>query len=294
MNNYIPNTSSIPNILFDYWMNILTPAEFKVLMCIARKTYGWHKDVDRISISQIEKMTGLSRKGITKNLDSLLQYGLINKIKSKTVDGDDAANQYEINVNCMGGGSELSSPGVVNSVHYGVVNSVHPQKKTYTKETIQNIIPPITPQISEKIPSESIAAKAARDENFSSKSKKEKPEFSPEVRDVANKMVNALVNVNPDWLVPKNLQPILSEIAKMINEQKRDPLRILKVFKWAINDEFWLDKISKPNPAKYLNEKFGQLAAKMDAKPPSNPNQVDRRLRDKDGDVVDKWKDDLW
>lgn len=123
-----------------------------------------------------------------------------------------------------------------------------------------------------KVPMEPVAAKAARGENnFPSnfKSKREKPDFTPEVRDVANKMVNALVDANPDWLVPKNLQPMLSEIAKMINEQKRDPVRILKVFNWAINDEFWLDKISKPNPAKYLNEKFSQFAAKMDVKPKS-------------------------
>ena len=101
MNHYIPNTSSIPNILFDYWMLHLTPAEFKVLMCIARKTYGWRKDFDRISITQIEKMTGLSRKGITKNLDALIEHGLITKIKSKTSDGDDAPNQYEVNVHCL-------------------------------------------------------------------------------------------------------------------------------------------------------------------------------------------------
>ena len=56
-NNYIPNTSAIPNVLFDYWMEKLSPAEFKVLLCIARKTYGWHKDNDLISIKQIEKMT---------------------------------------------------------------------------------------------------------------------------------------------------------------------------------------------------------------------------------------------
>lgn len=137
MNNaYIPNTSAIPNILIDYWMPKLSPAEFKVLMCIARKTYGWHKAIDRISLRQIEEATGLSRKGITQNLQRLEELSLVSKIKSKTSDGDDAANQYEINVNCMEGGRELSSPQVVNSVHQGVVNSVHPQKKDNTKERL--------------------------------------------------------------------------------------------------------------------------------------------------------------
>ncbi len=134
-NPFIPNSTPTPNIILDEWMFQLSNAEFKVLMCICRKTYGWHKEKDQISLKQIEKMTGLSRRGITQNLDSLLKYGLILKIKSKTSDGDDAANQYMINVNCMVPGSEIDSPPVVNSVHHGVVNSVHPQKKLYTKET---------------------------------------------------------------------------------------------------------------------------------------------------------------
>ncbi len=39
-------------------------------------------------------------------------------------------------MNCIGRGSELSTLGVVNSVHQGVVNSVHPQKKDNTKERL--------------------------------------------------------------------------------------------------------------------------------------------------------------
>ena len=135
-NPFIPNTSAIPNILFDVWMNKLSPAEFKVLMCVARKTYGWHKHIDTISLQQIENCTGLSRKGVIKTIEALIGHGLIIKIKSKTSYGDDAPNQYEINVNCMGGGSELNPPQVVNSVHHPVVNSVHPQKKDITKERL--------------------------------------------------------------------------------------------------------------------------------------------------------------
>ena len=112
-----PNYTQIPNILFDYWMNVLTPAEFKVLMCIARKTFGWHKSKDKISLKQIELSTGLSKKGITQNLQALEAHGLITKVKSKTSDGDDAPNQYEINV--IDGEEENSVGGVVNSVHKG-------------------------------------------------------------------------------------------------------------------------------------------------------------------------------
>jgi len=136
-NPYVPNTSSIPNIIFDYWQSRLSLGEFSVLMCIARKTYGWHKTFDRISLSRIEKQTGLSRYGIIKIIDSLVTIGLILKIKTKSDQGDDAANAYEINTNCLNGGSQLSLLGVVNGVDQGVVNYVDPQKKTNTKENIQ-------------------------------------------------------------------------------------------------------------------------------------------------------------
>lgn len=145
-NSFIPNTASIPNILFDYWMRKLTDGEFKVLMAIARKTYGWRKKCDTISLRQIEHLTSLSRKGITKMIDSLCSKNLVIKIKSKTEWGDDAPNQYEININCetpldencMEVGRELSTLGVGNSVHHGgSVLSTPTKDNIYTKSNIQ-------------------------------------------------------------------------------------------------------------------------------------------------------------
>lgn len=277
MNHYIPNTSSIPNILFDYWMLHLTPAEFKVLMCIARKTYGWRKDFDRISITQIEKMTGLSRKGITKNLDALIEHGLITKIKSKTSDGDDAPNQYEVNVHCLRGGSELSTPPVVNSVHQGVVYSVHPQKKTYTKENIQYNSPPIPPHS----PEPSLPAKAGE------KRKKFSSDFSEEIKQLADAVIGAIVATKPDFAVPVNKTPLMTSLDLMIRIDKRDPQKILDVLRWALADKFWRDKMMKPDVAKYLREKFDQLDEKMKFIPEKPTGKVDRRTKNMDGTPVD-------
>lgn len=139
-----PNTTQIPNVIFDYWMDKLTPAEFKVLLCICRKTFGWHKDVDRISIRQIEKMTGLGKSGIIKCTEHLIQIGLVTKHKFKDeFDGSDAPNQYEINVFIPDeidpkniGGSPLSGQGEVHSVDTPRVHSVDTQKKDITKERL--------------------------------------------------------------------------------------------------------------------------------------------------------------
>ena len=119
-------------------------------------------------------------------------------------------------------------------------------------------------------------------------------EFPPEVKDLADRMVNALHEANPHWLIPKNLHCIRRELWEMMTLEKRDAAFIFNVFMWAINDHFWMDKLCKPNPIKYLRFQFGQLAGKMEAKPPVNSTQVDRRLRDENGDVVDEYKDHMF
>lgn len=133
-----PNYTQVPNILFDYWMDKLSPGEWKVICCIARKTFGWGKEIDTISLKQIEKMTHLHRSSVIRGIETLIDYGLVIKIKSKTTDGDDAPNQYKINVIDSSeslGGSRIMRPEVVASCDQRVVASCDPQKNDLTKET---------------------------------------------------------------------------------------------------------------------------------------------------------------
>lgn len=77
-----PNYCQIPNIVLDEWMLKLGHAEFKILMFICRKTFGWHKLSDRISLSQIQKATGFVKNHITKAIKSLCEKGLLRKLKT--------------------------------------------------------------------------------------------------------------------------------------------------------------------------------------------------------------------
>lgn len=136
-----PNYTQIPNEIFDVWMEKLTPAEFKVLLCVCRKTFGFHKNEDSISLKQIQEMTGLSRKGIVKNIGVLLEHSLIVKEQNKSKWGDFDPNTFAINVNSVGGGRELSTPGVGNSVHHrSELSTPLTTKETITKENIQKNI----------------------------------------------------------------------------------------------------------------------------------------------------------
>ena len=77
---YESNYTSIPNIIFDYWMPKLTPGEFNILMCICRKTFGANKKESKISIKEIQKVTGLSKSGIIKMVAHLVDLRLVKKI----------------------------------------------------------------------------------------------------------------------------------------------------------------------------------------------------------------------
>ena len=72
-----PNYTQIPNALLDEHMADMKEAELKVTMAIARKTFGWHKQTDRLSITQLMDLTGLSRQGVLNGIEAGLNRGTI-------------------------------------------------------------------------------------------------------------------------------------------------------------------------------------------------------------------------
>lgn len=74
-----PNYTQTPNELFDHWLPNLGEGELKVLLVIMRKTFGWHKEKDAISISQLSKITGLHEETVVKAAKSLQSKGIVNR-----------------------------------------------------------------------------------------------------------------------------------------------------------------------------------------------------------------------
>lgn len=72
-----PNHTQTPNELFDHWLPHLSESELKVLLVIFRKTFGWHKNRDKISISQLMTLTGLGRDAVINAGKTLHQKGII-------------------------------------------------------------------------------------------------------------------------------------------------------------------------------------------------------------------------
>ena len=103
-----PNTTATPDDLFDVFLSTLTHSELKVLMYIIRRTYGFKKDSDRISLSQICKGiitkenkqldfgAGLSKQGAITAIKDLEGRGLIKVSRVKTKDGYNKINVYQL------------------------------------------------------------------------------------------------------------------------------------------------------------------------------------------------------
>jgi hypothetical protein len=124
------NHTQIPNEFLDEWMPKLNASATLVFLVICRKTIGWHKDTDPISLSQIMVMTGLGRQGTVTALKELEVNGLIvgeRKGRKSTVWG--------VNFNQVVHSVDQQNEQVVQSVDQQVVHSVDTQKKVLNKET---------------------------------------------------------------------------------------------------------------------------------------------------------------
>lgn len=54
----------------------------RIFLVVVRKTVGYQREIDQISLSQFERATGLSRKNVLRALQELLDHNMIIKIKT--------------------------------------------------------------------------------------------------------------------------------------------------------------------------------------------------------------------
>src|SRR5262249_32283622 len=149
----IPNSTQIPDVILDHWMAELSGAEFKVLLYIARRTYGFGKASDSISLTQIaqgitrrdgailDRGTGISRPTVVRALKVLEERGAVLRKTNLSETGREfEENTYSINLDWEpgrgdpggpGSDGEGSAPGGGGSEPEGVVAEPnHPPEKT--------------------------------------------------------------------------------------------------------------------------------------------------------------------
>ena len=117
----------IPNNFIDDLK--LNPYQFQILSIIVRKTDGWCKIEDGISLSQFEKLVTFKKPKIIQTLKELIEMDLISKKKQILDNNSNSFNMYKISDRVVTENNKGS-----NSQLLGVVTEDYTQKKANTKE----------------------------------------------------------------------------------------------------------------------------------------------------------------
>jgi phage replication O-like protein O len=85
-----PNYTQIPNVILDKLMLSMSDAELRVVLVIARQTFGYHRQRKKMSISYLMKATGMSKQGVLNGINSAIERGVVKRRK------DGQSWQYEL------------------------------------------------------------------------------------------------------------------------------------------------------------------------------------------------------
>ena len=120
----------------------LLGSEYQVILLVIRKTWGWQKTEDHISLTQMELATGLSRPTITKTIKNLvlkkiLVKGTIPLRQGNTFKFNKYYNQWLVNPPQLVKDTDITSKGRLTKL---VKGSLHTKeiKKTKEKDLILN------------------------------------------------------------------------------------------------------------------------------------------------------------
>ena len=229
----------IASEIFDAFCRIRIPGEaMQILNCILRKTYGWHKKQDSISLSQFVEMTGINKQCVIRALNKLTDMNLI------VIEKDTPPVPKKIT---------LTSTYRFNKDY----ESWKPLSKKITLS--KKIKPPVPKKIHTK------ATNTKANKNFLSD--------SIEIR-LSEYLFKHILRNNPNAKQP-NLQIWAKQIDFMIRIDHRNPDEIREVIKWCQSDTFWMTNILS---TKKLHDKYDQLILKKNHIKPVADNKNYSRI----------------
>ena len=225
-----------PNTIIDQHMKELTGAEYKLLSIIVRKTVGYQKTVDRISISQFMDISGLSNKGVTKGIKGLVEKGLVIKHGDST-----KMNAFTVSEHVFT--YEKSSQGTDS-----LVNKSH---KPYEKSSQKS------PEAYEETSHTKEREKEKRKE---SATPARNSQNDPGI--VARHLYEKIQSKHDNMNVPKpSWSEWEREIKSIFSTYNCSASLVINVINWALTNDFWRSKI---RDAAYLKKKFQTLKSQMD------------------------------
>jgi hypothetical protein len=144
-----PNYTPVPDELFDEQLPDLSGAELKVLLYIIRRTFGFKKESDNISLNQLlhgittkedvvlDRGTGLSKKTLLDTLKNLVEKNLIISERRRSKEKGDEPTTYRLNIVGETAENTNTPRGVKSTPGGGVKSTPGPSDKNYTtQETV--------------------------------------------------------------------------------------------------------------------------------------------------------------
>jgi phage replication O-like protein O len=230
----------------------LSSYESRVLWAVFRKTYGWHKKTDQISITQFQKITGMKRRHVSRTLSKLLQRNIVTQIGDSRITTYGFKKDYTKWKDITQTGDDVGIPRVCWQGMKKIVTQTGDRsspKQVHTKETNKRkkyVETEIEFQLSLLLFKEM-------------RKKEEELDLSPTQE--------------------PNLQKWAVHIDRMIHLDKRDPERIREVIEFSQRDSFWRNNIESTGK---LRDKFKALEGKMRSlqkgKEPERPKEKPRIL----------------
>jgi phage replication O-like protein O len=153
-----PNYTRVPDELFDEQLPDLSGSVLKVLLYIIRRTFGFKKDSDNISLNQLlngittkegivlDRGTGLTKKTLLEAIKSLVEKNLILTERRRSKEKGDEPTTYRLNIlsepsennhtprgvkNTPGGGGEITPPPSDKN---------SPTQETESQKTVDNTV----------------------------------------------------------------------------------------------------------------------------------------------------------
>jgi hypothetical protein len=145
-----PNYTPVPDELFDEQLPDLSGAELKVLLYVIRRTFGFKRESDNISLSQmlnglqtrdgrvLDRGVGLSKKTLLQAIRSLEEQNIILTERRRSQEKGDEPTSYRLHVR-SDTSMEISTPPVGGKLHHGGGEKTAPppwRKNSPTQERV--------------------------------------------------------------------------------------------------------------------------------------------------------------
>ena len=244
-------TTPIANEILERLCKInLSAYESRFIWLLFRKTYGFHKKTDWISLSQFSKHLDLDRRLVHRTIKKLKERNMLvietdggKRIKYGFQKDFDLWKDPEVSSVEM-----TKKQGVIrrddkgksrSSKHSKKVNKTKVSCVIYTDDKVSSIQIPTNNTIT------NIKTPIVETQEFR----------------LAKYLFNHISKRRPNFKKP-NFKAWTSDIEKMIRIDKRDTEEIKKVIEWCQKDDFWKNNILSTTK---LRKQYDQLALKMES-----------------------------